>query len=133
MPKGGRSMTIEEKNKVLELNRQKLSIRKIGKIVKKSVEPIHTFLEQAKEVEYYTRCPACGKLIPHYSNSLKHRQRIYCSEKCRQSKAVRKTQERVCLYCGKTFIAWKYSSTKFCSISCCNKHRHGKRLQNKSS
>ena len=126
MPKGGRSMTIEEKNKILELKRQDLSIREICEIVNKSVEPIHTFLKQAKGVEYYTRCPACGKLIPHYSNSLKHRQRIYCSDKCRHSNLVRKTEVRVCLYCGKSFITWKYSPTKFCSISCSNKHRHGK-------
>ena len=133
MPKGGRSMTIEEKNKILELHNQKKSVRQIVAITGIKRSTISDFILVNDGVAYYSACPSCGELIPHYSNSLNHRQRIYCSNKCRHSDVVRKTQERVCLHCGKTFITWKYSPTKFCSISCSNRHRHGKRLQNKSS
>ncbi len=134
MPKGGRSMTAEEKNKILELRKQGLSYRKIKAVINRSLDTLHTIVNQSEGVAYYTDCPVCGKNIPHYKKNLhRGKQQIYCSEVCRQSKEARKTQPRVCLNCGKTFLAWKYEKTKFCCHECYVEHRNGKRLQNKSS
>ena len=133
MPKGGRSMTAEEKNKILELRRQGFSYRKIKAVVNRSLDTLQTLVEESIDIAYYTDCPACGKCIPHYKNKLWGRERVYCCEKCRQSKAARKTQTRICLNCGKPFLTWNYQKAKFCCHGCYVEHRYGKRLQSKST
>ena len=133
MPKGGRSMTAEKKNKILELSRQGIPAREITSIVNCGLGSAGRVVAKKRIVAYYTDCPNCGKSIPHNFDSLGRRQRVYCCEKCRQSKAARKTQTRICLNCGKPFLAWNYQKAKFCCHGCYVEHRYGKRLQNKSS
>ena len=133
MPKGGRSMTTEEKNKIIELNNAKKSKRAIARAINKDPMTVLRFLEDLDpSIKSFSICPACGEEIIQYKG--RGRNKIYCSNKCRHSKAIDKVDERVCLNCGKHFITWKNKKKiRFCCHSCYVEHRYGKRLQNKSS
>jgi len=133
MPKGGRSMTTEEKNKIIELNNAKKSKRAIARAINRDPMTVLRFLEDLDpNIKNFSICPACGEEFIQYKG--RGRNKIYCSNKCRHSKAIDKVDERVCLNCGKHFITWKNKKKiRFCCHSCYVEHRYGKRLQNKSS
>lgn len=122
-----RSMTTEEKNKVLELDKQGLTIREIGKIINRSNDAIHNLLKKSENVSSYDSCPICGKEIINYKNR-PGRKRHYCSDKCYNSKKRRKDKTCTCINCGKTFLSWRFAKTKYCSYSCFVQHKYGKRL-----
>jgi len=128
MPKGGRSMTTEEKNKILELRKSGKSIREICEIVDRSNDTVHSLVNS--NVDHFSKCPVCGFEIAVLKGP--GRKRVYCSDECRRSKKNRKVEERVCLNCGKHFVTWKYKRIKYCCHSCYVEYRYGKRLQDKS-
>ena len=132
MPKGGRSMTTEEKNKILLLIREDRPRREIARLFGYDPATIIRFERNIENVSNFETCPACGKEIINYKNR-PGRKRVYCSDKCRCSKKNRKVEERVCINCGNHFVTWKYKRIKYCCHSCYVEHRYGKRLQDKSS
>lgn len=70
-------------------------------------------------------CEYCGKEYNSSSN-VAHKQR-FCSAKCkmkwRRANGLDR-EERVCIYCGKTFTCNKTLSTKFCSKRCAGKYNY---------
>ena len=73
-------------------------------------------------------CEQCGEEYESSSN-VAHKQR-FCSEKCkmkwRRANGLDR-EERVCIYCGKTFTCNKTLSTKFCSKHCAGKYNYESR------
>ena len=128
MPKGGRSMTTEEKNKIIELNAANKKKRAIAREVKRDPMTVLRFLEDLDpNIKNFSICPACGEEFIQYKG--RGRNKIYCSNKCRHSKAIDKVDERVCLNCGKHFITWKNKKKiRFCSQACYFEYRRGQRL-----
>ena len=133
MPKGGRSMTTEEKNKIIELNNAKKSKRAIARAINRDPMTVLRFLEDLDpKIKHFSICPACKEEFIQYKG--RGRNKIYCSDKCRHSIAIDKVDERICLNCGKRFITWKNKKKiRFCSQACYFEYRRGQRLQNKSS
>ena len=125
-------MTTEEKNNVLELHNQHKSVRQIVALTGLKRSTVSDFILANEGVEYFSICPGCGNEIIHLKIG-KGRKRIYCSNKCKHSKKAIKNLQRICLNCGRSFLAWKYSKNKYCCHSCYVEHRYGKRLQDKSS
>lgn len=74
-------------------------------------------------------CEQCGEEYESSSN-VAHKQR-FCSEKCkmkwRRANGLDR-EERVCIYCGKTFTCNKTLSTKFCSKHCAGKYNYERRI-----
>lgn len=70
-------------------------------------------------------CEWCGEEYESSSN-VAHKQR-FCSEKCkmkwRRANGLDREQ-RVCVFCGKTFTCNKTLSTKFCSKRCAGKYNY---------
>ena len=73
-------------------------------------------------------CEQCGEEYESSSN-VAHKQR-FCSEKCkmkwRRANGLDR-EERVCIYCGKTFTCNKTLPTKFCSKRCAGKYNYRSR------
>lgn len=73
-------------------------------------------------------CEWCGEEYESSSN-VAHKQR-FCSEKCkmkwRRANGLDR-EERICLYCGKTFTCNKTLPTKFCSKHCAGKYNYESR------
>ena len=133
MPKGGRSMTTEEKNKIIELNNAGKKKRAIARLINRDPMTVLRFLDSLDpKIKFFSICPACGEEFAQYKGP--GRRRIYCSNKCRHSIKIDKVDERICLNCGKHFITWKNKKKiRFCSQACYFEYRRGQRLQNKSS
>ena len=129
--KGGRSMTTEEKNKILKLIREDVPRREIARLTGYDPSTIIRFERTIEGVLDFVTCPICGKEIVNYIKGGRRKQ--YCCRKCYDSKKRRKSVTRTCLCCGKTFKAWNFAKTKYCSYSCFYEHKYGKRLQDKSS
>ncbi len=117
-------MKIDEKNKILELRDSGASVRQIAKKLEMSISSVHDFLLANAEVTRYSTCPVCHKSIIHHKQSGRHR--IYCSDKCRYSPVARKKDIRICLFCHKSFKAYRNSKAKFCSHKCYVRYRYGR-------
>ena len=127
-----RSMTTDEKNKILQMIREDLPRREIARLTGFNPATIIRFERNIDNVLSFASCPVCGKEIINYKNQ-RGRKRQYCSDKCYNSKKRRKDKVCTCLNCGKSFLAWRFTKTKYCCYSCFVQHKYGKRLQNKSS
>ena len=76
------------------------------------------------------RCPQCGALL---KQSPGHRQKRFCSPKCRMAwwsehpeQMVRKNMSPVeCLHCETVFLQYGNRPRKFCSRGCYLAHRYG--------
>ena len=92
-------------------------INKIKHVTAHAKEQLHT-----KTVKV---CEQCGEEYESSSN-VAHKQR-FCSEKCkmkwRRANGLDR-EERVCIYCGKTFTCNKTLPTKFCSKRCAGKYNY---------
>jgi DNA mismatch endonuclease Vsr len=69
---------------------------------------------QKKQVEH--KCIICGKLYTTFEKYNNGNGSKFCSQKCRSNQKF----EKVCLYCGKTFLIKPsaYYGFDFCSIKC---------------
>lgn len=73
-------------------------------------------------------CSECGKEFKTRHDYGKE-QLTFCSNACKtrhRAKSGVDDEERVCAYCGKPFMANKYSKKSCCSRACAVKHRWGK-------
>lgn len=95
-------------------------INKIQHVTMHAKEQLHTKIVKI--------CEQCGEEYKSSSN-VAHKQR-FCSEKCkmkwRRANGLDR-EERVCIYCGKTFTCNKTLSTKFCSKHCAGKYNYERR------
>ena len=111
-------MTLEEKQKALELRKQGKGYGEIAKNIGVSKSSITTFLKR----DYLSEtCPICGKKIIQKNG---HRKRKFCSDKCRiESWKISKDNkfgniEKTCRYCGCHFLSYVSKDTKYCSRKC---------------
>ena len=111
-------MTLEEKQKVLELRKLNKGYGEIAKILGVSKSSITTFLKRDNLSE---TCLNCGKKIIQTKG---HRKRKFCSDKCRiESWKISKDNkfgniEKTCRYCGCHFLSYVSKDTKYCSRKC---------------
>ena len=122
-------MTVEEKNKVLHLFKEKTGCREIARIVGRDPANISRFINRviAEHISGFAECPNCGREIVHYK-SQRGRRRVYCCKECQRSEVARKNTVFVCLECGKSYHGYQFQKRKYCSVSCYLKHRYGERL-----
>ena len=111
-------MTLEEKQKALELRKQGKGYGEIAKTIGVSKSSITTFLKRDNLSE---TCPICGKKIIQKNG---HRKRKFCSDKCRiESWKISKDNkfgniEKTCRYCGCHFLSYVSKDAKYCSRKC---------------
>jgi hypothetical protein len=133
-------MTNEQKMKIVSLRTQGNSLAEIADklglpigTVKSFCSRNHLVAEAALDVENLrpqpspegAKCKKCGAPLgqrPH------HRQKLFCSDKCRLSwwhdnrHLAKNTERKTCLSCGASFTA--DGSRKYCSHSCYVKARY---------
>lgn len=123
-------MTNEEKARVLALRESGLGYKAISNETGISHTTIAYFLKTVKEAADI--CRQCGARLDHTP----HRKRKkFCSDKCRMlwwnshpdevNRAAYYTA--VCRCCGKEFMAYGNDHRTFCSRTCYQKFRSGKR------
>ena len=120
-------MTVETKNKILELKRnENLSLRQISKVVNHPISSIQNLIIKSDDVICYGHCLNCGKEIT--IRKTKGRPVKFCSNICKHAyykkPNSKKGQVVVCEWCGKEFTSFKYLKRRFCSRECANK-AHG--------
>ena len=132
--KGGDKMTNEQKTKIISLRKQGNSLAEIASklglpigTVKSFCSRNHPVAETALDVESLpsqtsaegAKCKKCGAPLeqrPH------HRQKLFCSDKCRLSwwhdnrHLAKGATEKTCPVCGSSFTAG--AERKYCSHSC---------------
>lgn len=109
-----------KKEQVIKLRESGLSFGEISKQLGISRSTVSSICQRAKEQEQH-RCKKCGLLLKQTSG---HRQRIFCSDKCRKSwwrsngNSHSINNKAVCLTCGKEFIYHESRLRKYCSLAC---------------
>ena len=113
-------MTVEEKNRIIELRNKGMGYGEISKILNISKSTISTFCNSKSFVNGV--CPMCGNELIHVPGKKRKR---FCSDKCRltwwnqnRDKINRKTFEAKCQYCGKEFISFRGDNVLYCSREC---------------
>lgn len=119
----------------IDRNRDNNDISNLQLLTKREHTKLHA-LEDGKTLSEYKAkvpkpefivkiCEQCGEEY-NSSKNVAHKQR-FCSEKCkmkwRRANGLDR-EERVCIYCGKTFTCNKTLSTKFCSKRCAGKYNY---------
>lgn len=123
-------MTEKEKNQIIELRNQGKGYKQIAKALNLPVSSVSSFVLRNKESSQIKECLCknCGvKLI----QTKGHRQKLYCSDKCRrewwknnQDKVNRLAfHDCVCLECGIAFRSYSKANRKYCSQGCYQKAR----------
>lgn len=122
-------MTLEEKNKIIELRKQGLGYKSIAKALSLTPSAIrYVCSTQEKEDALAGSCKNCGIKIMSITGRKK---RVFCSDKCRlmwwnnHKEQVNKKAfyTIVCKGCGKEFISYGNKKRQFCSFECYAKSR----------
>lgn len=114
-----------KKEQVIKLRESGLSFGDISKQLGISRSTISSICLRANEHEKYT-CKQCGILLKQTSG---HRQRIFCSDKCRKEWWKNNGRHHLinnkdkCLICGKEFIYHESRHRKYCSLTCAYKKK----------
>lgn len=123
-------MTNAEKERILSMRKANITYAAIAEELGIPVGTIKTFCRRATKEEATTeekgRCKNCGMLLP---KSLSPRERVFCSDKCKQAwwnkhRNARKSEKIIktqCLICGKTFTDYGTNHRKYCSPECYRK------------
>ena len=120
-------MTVKEKNLIRQLRSEGLSYSQIAEQTGLSKNTIKSFVRrenlQNSDVEMNTTCKYCGKELVQ---SRGHRQKKFCSDKCRfawwKSPEAEVSSDSPyffkCKNCGKEFKCYGKKSRKYCSYGC---------------
>lgn len=118
-------MTEQEKEKMEELRKNGLGYRKIAKELNYSVSTVSSYFIRQAEKAQKTRsvCRNCGTVIKQTKG---HRQRIYCSERCRylwnkkhpEMQNLKAYYHFECLECGTEFFSYGNSKRLYCCRQC---------------
>ena len=114
-------MTKQEKIQIKQLRLQGLGYGKIAQILNFSKSTVSSFCKSLEEDA--SVCLMCDVKLKQTTG---HRQKKYCSEKCKHSywrlhkdEIKRKpTFEVECAYCHKKFLTYKCLHRKYCSWDC---------------
>ena len=110
-------MTNQQTDQILAMKARGYGYRKIAKELDISENTVKSVLRR-KSPE--PRCKNCGVIL---HNTPGHRQKIFCSGKCRyacwrKNALSKSTVKSVCLYCGTEFSDYSYRHRKYCSHNC---------------
>ena len=123
-------MSIEEKNRILELRNKEIVVREIAEITNLNKEAVKSFLKRIdKNVKEIRICKECGK---EYFVYFKVKSKSFCSDLCRirwwnkhpENMKNRKESIRKCKCCGKEFIVYGNSKQQFCCKKCARKFQN---------
>lgn len=135
-----KSMTQQQKEQITKLRAVGASFGKIASILGMSVNTVKSYckrnpissepLPAPKAVVHSDRCPKCNTLL---EQSPGHRQKRFCSPKCRmawwalhpEQMKRRKLTDTECQHCGTVFLQYGSRPRKFCSRGCYLAHRYG--------
>lgn len=119
-------MNQDTKNNILKLRAEGKGYGEIASLMTISKNSVVTFLRR-KNDDQSNKCPYCGmKLI----QTKGHRQKKFCSSKCRQLywKQNNKSETMVycnCKCCDKSFLAYPSQNPQYCSRECFYKGKYG--------
>ena len=114
-------MTTEQKNKILEMNREGQPIREISEAVNIPKTSIGRFLEENEGIYGYRICLICGE---EFSYTKRTQAKKFYSKKCHKKNYARRHKSkpkvnRICEYCGCHFKAYAHrKNQRFCSVDC---------------
>lgn len=120
-------MTVEDKNKIIEMRNKGLGYTQISNTLGISKNTIKSFcqrhLHNSSEPENSDVCRQCGKDL------LSKKNKKFCSNKCRydwwnQNRV--NTTVCTCAYCGSEFQSYGNKNRKYCRHSCFVAHRFNK-------
>ena len=118
-------MTTTDKNQIIKLREAGLSLGEISKQLGISRNSVASVCKRSQEKQV-ERCKFCGVPIKQTTG---HRQRIFCSDKCRikwwrqNSTNHAINNKAVCLVCNKEFVYHESRIRKYCSLACAYKGR----------
>ena len=133
-------MTKQQKEQISKLRASGASFGKIASVLGVSVNTVKSYCKRnpisakaasaPKATSHTDHCPQCGAVL---KQSPGHRQKRFCSPKCRMAwwsahpeQMVRKNLSQVqCHHCGTVFLQYGNRQRKFCSRGCCLAHRYG--------
>ena len=132
-------MTTQQKEQVLRLRVSGASYGSIAAALGLSVNTVKSCCKRSS-ANRLTMPPAVKKNVPgncsqcgaHLIQTPGHRQKRFCSEKCRMARwAAPEEMKRAatstvhCEYCGTAFLQYGSRPRKFCSRTCYLAHRYG--------
>ena len=135
-----KSVTQQQKEQISKLRASGASFGKIASVLGVSANTVKSYCKRnpisaetasvPKTPPNTNHCPQCGAVL---EQSPGHRQKRFCSPKCRMAwwsehpeQMVHKNLSQVeCLHCGKVFLQNGNRPRKFCSRRCYLAHRYG--------
>lgn len=116
-------MTESQKEELLELRKQGLGYKSISAITMLPLGTVKYFFLRLENMPKPSFCPVCDIKLRQTKG---HRQKKFCSEKCRYEWRKNHVGERrlkayytaICLECGKKFTAYGNDSRKYCCRAC---------------
>lgn len=134
------SVTQHQKEQISKLRATGTSFGKIASALGMSVNTVKSYCKRnpisaeaapaPKFPSHTDRCPQCNAPL---EQSPGHRQKRFCSSKCRmtwwaahpEQMVRKKLAQAECRHCGTAFLQYGSRSRKFCSRSCYLAHRYG--------
>ena len=116
-------MTNPQTEQILMMKARGYGYKKIAKELDISENTVKSVLRRKSDA---SRCKNCGAVLYNTSG---HRQKIFCSGKCRyaywrKNASSKGTVKSVCLNCGAEFSDYSYRHRKYCSHSCYISNRY---------
>ncbi len=116
-------MTTQQRDQILTMKARGYGYKKIAKELDISENTIKSVLRRKSDEPH---CKNCGAVLYNTSG---HRQKIFCSGKCRyaywrKNASSKGTVKSVCLNCGAEFSDYSYRHRKYCSHSCYISNRY---------
>ena len=119
-------MTEMQKNQILEMRSNGMGYGTIAATLSVSEGTVKSFCRRHQPIAKSlpnASCKQCGNVL---QNTPGHRQKIFCSEKCRQlywrehheQMQCRALIRSVCPACGKSFSDYAGHNRKYCSHAC---------------
>lgn len=124
-------MTEKQKTKIITMRKNGSTYSDIAAQLNLSVGTVKSFCSRNSTISLQSRCKYCGNEL---NNTPGHRQKSYCSDRCRQRYWQEHSQHRggsaielcVCPVCGKSFFDYRKHHRKYCSHACYIADRYGK-------
>ena len=116
-------MTNLQTEQILIMRNKGYGYKKIAKELDISENTVKSVLRRKNDEPC---CKNCGAFL---HNTAGHRQKIFCSAKCRyaywrKNASSKGTVKSVCLNCGAEFSDYSYRNRKYCSHSCYISNRY---------
>ena len=110
-------MANSQTEQILMMKARGYGYKKIAKELDISENTVKSVLRRKSDTP---RCKNCSAVL---YNTAGHRQKTFCSAKCRyaywiKNNCSRSTVKSVCLNCGAEFSDYAYRKRKFCSHNC---------------